>query len=91
MYNIDPSQSLKRGEAAGLVAKGGALPGAFADTLPCLESAKTRGAPDAISHDDSLVLEHGEYKKLQSKLDKKRSALLKSQEKVSLYTKHLML
>ena len=77
----DASTSLKRGEG-GLVAKGAALPGAFDDTLPCLENAKTRGAPEAIKHDDDIVLEHGDYKKLQSKLEKKRISLAKSQEKV---------
>jgi hypothetical protein len=71
---------LKRGEGGGLVSK--PLPGAFDDTLPCLESAKTRDAPGAIKHDDDLVLDHGDYKKLQSKLEKKRTSLVKSHEKV---------
>ena len=82
-FFIDASQSLKRGEG-GLVAK--PLPGAFDDTLPCLESAKTRDAPKAIKHDDDIVLEHGDYKKLQSKLEKKRTSLIKSQEKVHFCT-----
>ena len=61
---------------------GGALPGAFDDTLPCLETAKTRGAPEAIAHDDAMVLEHGDYRKVHAKLEKKRGTLIKSQEKV---------
>lgn len=85
-YYIDASQSLKRGEAAGLVAKGGALPGAFDDTLPCLEDAKMRSPPEAISHDDAMVLEHGDYRKVHAKLEKKRQSLVKSQEKVTAWT-----
>ena len=73
-----------------MVAKGGALPGAFDDTLPCLESAKTRASPEAISHDDAMVLEHGEYRKMQAKLEKKRQSLVKSQEKVTVATSSSM-
>ena len=62
------------------------LPGAFDDTLPCLESAKMRDAPNAIKHDDDIVLDHGDYRKLQSKLEKKRTSMVKSQEKVSTCT-----
>ena len=29
----------------------------FDDTLPCLESAKARGAPVAVAHDSSVVLD----------------------------------
>ena len=83
--STDASQSLKRGEGGGLtVAK--PLPGAFDDTLPCLESAKTRDAPPAIKHDDDIVLDHGDYKKLQSKLEKKRASLIKSHDKVQCTT-----
>ena len=58
------------------------MPGSFDDTLPCLETAKMRTAPKAVRHDDAMVLENGEYKKLHSKLEKKRSSLVKSHEKV---------
>ena len=52
--------------------------------MPCLESAKNRDAPDAIKHDDGVVLDHGDYKKVHSKLEKKRNSIVKSQEKVDL-------